>query len=189
MCPSFCRRSNSTVTLGCRLIGTRRPFRCFAVTFWRNSDFTKWVFEMPILETGCGNCDATVSFFTCRIISIVNTFTPFCLLLYHCQARAAEKVSFSLSMISLCSSSTTVKQSSSQVRSLCVSSIFICHKTGEGARTPCKELYHRKTYFLSVKSSVLFKLHQSEKSFLSYVDWLNLNKELDFTERKSVFLW
>ena len=66
-----------------------------------------------------------------------------------------------------------------------------CHMTGgRGSRqTPCKEFYNRKTDFLSVKSSFLFKFHQSTYHKKSLSDWWNLNKRLDFTERNSVFRW
>ena len=56
---SFCTLLSSSVTLS-RLIGARRPFWCFAVHSWWNSelwlkDFCAWKI---FLETSSGNCDA-----------------------------------------------------------------------------------------------------------------------------------
>ena len=48
-----------------------------------------------------------------------------------------------------------------------------------GHPPPREELYHR-TDFLLVKSSFLFKFHQSALHKKSLSDWCNSNKKLDF---------
>ena len=57
-----------------------------------------------------------------------------------------------------------------------------------GHPPPRKELYYRKTDFLLLKSSSLFKFHQSERRFLVTLTG-ETNKKLDFTKRKSAFRW
>ena len=90
MCPAFCKRSNSTVTLGCRLIETRQAFRCLAVNFWLNFGFATWVFERPFLETKYGNCDAIASLILHAELSILLTHIP---LFACCKTTARPRLS------------------------------------------------------------------------------------------------
>ena len=85
----FFDRSNSAVTLVCRIIEPRPPFWCFAVTFWWNFDLTAYVFHKAILEKNLGNCDAIAWFILHVEISILLTFS---LLLHHCQTKTTKKV-------------------------------------------------------------------------------------------------
>ena len=106
----FCRRSSSTVTLGCKLIGTIRPFWCFAVDFWLNFDFTTWVFEKPILETRWRNCPAIVE----SSISLIHLPHFTC----SCTTARPKLLKTSLPMSIWYPSFTTDKQSSLKVQSL-----------------------------------------------------------------------
>ena len=71
MCPSFCNQSNSTVTLCCTLIGTRRPFWCFAWNFWWNFDFApfcRWCSsEDYFCQSLCDETDYTawINYYVC----------------------------------------------------------------------------------------------------------------------------
>ena len=129
--PSFCKRSNSAVTLGCRFIGTRRPFWCYAVNFWWNFDFATCDLDKSFLDTVKKLRRDCLFNFACEIINVINTFTSLRLvLLYHCEAKAWEKVSsnndlvtvihhcqngFSISPVSVCNCCLQVSQNFNRV--------------------------------------------------------------------------
>ena len=111
MCPFCSRRSNSTeIYLG----GSRRPFGCFAVIFWWNFDLITCVLDRPILKVRLGKCDTIVCFTLHLELSILLTLLP----LFTCCCTTANPrlPKMSLPMMSLCPSSTTVRQASLQIQ-------------------------------------------------------------------------
>ena len=113
--PSFCKRSNSVVTLGCGFIGTRPLFWCFAVNLWWNFDFATCVLDRLIPDTKWGNCAAIVSLILhaelLMLLTYLSVYDWCC-----CTTARPRLGKRSLPMMILWPSSTTVRRASLSVQ-------------------------------------------------------------------------